>query len=100
MAEKVTARTRKPKNVVERNIALLGNLMHYVLADPQILKSLPDNFELVILPDDDPEMRLYNLELLDKYGSEDKPIGLARVKTSRAADFSQARPSLYVPLAA
>jgi len=96
--KKVIALAKKPKNVVKRNIALLGDLMHYLLAQPQILHSLPDHFELVILPGDDPEMCLYNLGLLDTYGNEGKPIVFVRIKSSREADFHQARPSLYVPL--
>jgi hypothetical protein len=96
---KVTPQTKKPKNVVQRNITLLEDLMRYLLAKPQILDSLPDNFELVILPDDDPEMRLYNLDLLDTYGSDGKSIVFVRMKSSREAD-DHARPSLYVPLVA
>ncbi len=57
--------------------------MKYLLNDPQVFDSLPDKFELVVLPDDDPEMRLYNLELLDKWESENKPIVFARIKTLR-----------------
>ena len=89
-----------PKDVVERNIALTGELVRYLLEQPQVLSSLPENFELVILPDDDPEMRLYNLELLDAYGSEGKPIVFARVKSSREGVLNQSCPSLYVPVAA
>ena len=63
-----------PADVVERNIILVGEIMRYLLNHPQVFNSLPDNFELVILPDDDPEMRLYNLELLDIYGSEGKEL--------------------------
>ena len=100
MAGKVTAAVRKPKKVVERNIALLENLMRYLLAKPQMLNSLPDNFELVVLPDDDPELRLYNLELLDIYGSGGKPVVFVRIKSSRKESLEQLRPSLYVPLAA
>ena len=74
--------------------------MRYLLAQPEILGSLPDKFELVILPDDDPEMRLYNLQLLDAYGNAGKPIVFARIASSRKADLRQAQPSLYVPLAA
>ena len=96
------ARTKisEPKDVVERNIALTGELMRYLLEHPQVFESLPENFELVILPDDDPEMRLYNLELLDAYGSEGKPIVFARIQCSREGVLSQERPSLYVPVAA
>ena len=74
--------------------------MRYLLEHPQVFDSLPDNFELVILPDDDPEMRLYNLELLDTYGSEGKPIVFARIQSGREGVLSQERPSLYVPIAA
>ena len=99
MAGKVVDPTKKPRRVVERNIALMGNLMRYLLAEPHILDSLPSNFELVILPDDDPEMRLYNLKLLDTLSSEGKPIVFARLKSSRKADWRKAQPNLYVPLA-
>jgi hypothetical protein len=96
----VRTKVSGPKDVVERNIALTGELMRYLLDHPQVFNSLPDNFELVILPDDDPEMRLYNLELLDTYGSEGKPIVFARIQSSREGDLKQGRPSLYVPVAA
>jgi hypothetical protein len=45
-------------------------------------------------------MRQYNLELLDTYGSEGKPIVFARLKAGEAADFEHSPPSLYVPLVA
>ena len=96
--KKVTALTKEPKNVVQRNIALLGDLMRYLIAKPQILNSLPDNFELIILPEDDAEMRQYNLELLDTYGSEGKPVVFVRMKSSQETDFKKAHPSLYVPV--
>lgn len=99
MERKVTALIRKPKRVVERNIALFGELMHFLLAEPHILASLPDEFELVILPDDDPEMRLYNLNLLDTFARQDKPIVFARIKSSKKSDWHKTQPSLYVPIA-
>jgi hypothetical protein len=91
---------RHPKRVVERNIALLGDVMRYLLAEPQLLASLPENFELVILPDDDPVLRRYNLELVDAYESAGKPIVFVRTKAARTPDPVRARPSLYVPLTA
>jgi len=89
---------RKPRRVVERNIALVDKLMRYLLAEPHIFAALPDNFELVILPEDDPEIRLYNLDLLDHMGSEGKPIVLARIKSARRLDLKRARPELFVPV--
>jgi len=45
-------------------------------------------------------MRLYNLQLLDSYGSAGKPVVFARIESSRKADVKKIRPSLYVPLPA
>ncbi len=83
---------------VERNIRLTGEITRYILNNPKVLDVLPDKFELVLLPEDDPEVRQLNLELLDKYGSEGKPIVFARVKSS--ASSTQMKPSIFVPVAA
>jgi hypothetical protein len=88
-----------PEDVVRRNIALTGELMRYLLEQPDLLAALPDNFELVILPEDDPEMRWHNLQLLDAYGSEGRPVVFARLKASRANRLSRAGLNLYAPVA-
>ena len=88
MAKKVN------RDIATRNITLTGEIMRYLLDNPKIFESLPDNFELVVLPEDDPEIRMYNLELLDKYGSEGKPIVFARVKS----DAAEMEPSIFVPV--
>jgi len=84
--------------IVERNISLSGRIMRFLMEHPQIFSSLPDNFELVILPDDDPEIRQYNLDLIDKYGSEGKPIVFARVKVHQEKLKSRVNPSIFVPV--
>ncbi len=86
--------------IAERNLNLLDELMRHLLAEPQVLNCLPENFELVILPDNDPEVRQYNLELLDQYGREGKPIVFARLHTSNTSNLAEVRPHLYVPLTA
>jgi len=87
---------KKIKNdIVERNISLTGEIMRYLLDNPQVFASLPDNFELVILPENDPEIRAYNLSLLDKFGSEGKEVVFARVGASSA----ESKPSLFAPVA-
>jgi hypothetical protein len=97
---KVTSRHKKPRRVVERNVALTGSFMRYLMAQPRILESLPDKFELVILPEDDPELRRYNLDLLDAYGSEGRPIVFVRLKSSQETDFKAVQPQVYAPIAA
>ena len=90
------AKVNKPSDVVERNLWLTGEIMRYLLDNPQVFNSLPDNFELVVLPDDDPDVRLYNLDLLDRYGSEGKPIVFARIRSKQISDSIS--PSLFVPI--
>lgn len=83
-------------DIVKRNISLTGEIMRYLLDNPTVFESLPDNFELVVLPEDDPEVSMFNLDLLKKYGSEGKPIVFARVKS----DAAKIEPSIFVPVAA
>ena len=87
------------KDVVERNLALTSEIMRYLLNQPQIFNALPDKFELVILPENDPEMRLHNLELLDRYGSEGKPVVFARIRAHQVDESGQQKPSIFVPVA-
>lgn len=90
---------RKLKSdIVERNISLSGQIMKYLLDHPQVFDGLPDDFELVILPEDDVEITLFNLELLKKRSGQGKPVVLARVK-SRAEKITS-EPSIFVPIAA
>ncbi len=84
-------------NTVERNIRLTGEVMRHLAQNPHIFSLLPENFELVVFPDDDPEMRSYNLELLAQYSRDDKPVVFARTKSVRA-DISDAI-SVYAPIA-
>lgn len=88
-----------PTDVVERNISLVGEILEYLINQPHLLNELPEEFELVILPDDEPEMRIYNLDLINQYSSTEKPIVFARIKSSQIPISKQARPSLYIPLA-
>ena len=99
MAETLVTRQQE---IVERNIALTGKIMQFLIEHPAIFDELPDKFELVLLPDDDPDIRQHNLELLDKYGSEGKPVVFARIKAHQEDTKARIDPSIFVllPLAA
>jgi hypothetical protein len=84
--------------VVERNVRLTGEIIKYMLNNPKVLDVLPEKFELVLLPENDPELRQLNLDLLDKYGSQGKPIVFARIKASRIT--ARSKPNIFVPVAA
>ncbi len=89
-----------PSGVVERNIALTGQFTRYLLEHPGLFAALPDQFELVLLPQNDPELQLYNLHLLEKYGSAGTPVVLARLRTTGVDITNQLPPQIYIPLAA
>ena len=89
----------EPQSAVERNVALNGLVTKHLLANPQLLDSLPDSFELVVLPTDDPELQAYNLALHDQYRSEDKPVVFARLNSRQNGGAHEPVLDLYVPLA-
>lgn len=86
--------------IVERNIALTGQFTRYLLEHPGLFAALPDQFELVLLPQNDPELQFYNLHLLEKYGSADTPVVLAHLCATGLDITNQLPPQTYVPLAA
>ena len=92
------AKMMTPSSVVKRNISLTKAIMRYLLDNPQVFNFLPDTFELVVLPEDNPDIRLYNLDLLDRYGSEGKPVVFARVKVEGKNVIVQDNLSLYAPV--
>lgn len=92
------AKTKVDDKVVERNVHLTGEIIKYILNNPKMLDVLPEKFELVLLPEDDPEVRMLNLDLLDKYGSEGRPIVFARVNTHEMT--TKWKPNIFVPVAA
>lgn len=91
---------KEPEDAVKRNIVLTGHIMKYLLDNPHVFDSLPDSFELIVLPDDDPEISAYNLNLLTKHGSDGKPVVFARIESQQENGEVRFAPSLFVPVPA
>ena len=92
------AQRKIKSSVVVKNMRLTREVMSYLLANPQTFDYLPDKFELVILPEDDAELRLYNLEVLDKFAARNTPIVFARTKTVKEKSVSPQNLKLFAPL--
>jgi len=84
--------------IVERNMDLVTTVTDYILQHPTLLDHLPADFQLVILPEDDPELSQYNLNLLAEQSASAKPIIIVRL-AARQLNFEGAPPQVYVPLA-
>jgi hypothetical protein len=79
----VVAALDTPQDVVERNVRLSGEFTLYLANHPEIFEALPDLFELVLLPDDDPELRALSLDLLDHRSPLDRPVVFVRLSTQQ-----------------
>jgi len=84
--------------VIERNLNLVSEITRFIFQNPSLLDNLPSDFQLVVLPEDDPELSLYNLKLMTSH-QVDKPIVMVRLSSGQP-DFIHNPPQLYVPLAA
>lgn len=49
-----------------KNLVLSNEFSRYVLEHPEFGKKIPKNAQVVLLPDDDPELTQVNLRLADK----------------------------------
>jgi len=84
----------------ELNIDLQAAFMQYVMARPEVLDQLPDDFQLVILSDNDPALSWRNLELLKEQGDTDKPIVIVRMRTQELVDLTTRPLQIFTPIAA
>jgi hypothetical protein len=85
--------------IIERNLALVTEVIRFILETPSILDHLPADFRLVILPENDPALSLYNLGLLTGHSAKNRPVVMVRLEANQV-DFEQHPPQLYVPVAA
>lgn len=86
-----------PPQVVERNIVLTSQVMQTLIQQPQALAQLPDQFELVVLPENDPEMWVYNLSLMQQATRGGMPLVLALMGDSKTTLTTT---QFYVPVIA
>jgi len=59
--------------IIKRNLDLLNEFMKIAFDQPDILDRIPNNAELVILPENDPELYKANMKIkrsLEKKGKE------------------------------
>ena len=84
----------------ELNVDLQAAFMQYVIARPDVLDQLPDDFRLIILSDDDSALSWRNLELLKEQGDTDKPIVIVRMRTRELVDLMAQPLQIFVPVAA
>ena len=56
----------KPDEISQQNLDLFHEFMMYALEEPEIFDKIPKGAQLVILPEDNPELYQRNLEIVNK----------------------------------
>ena len=67
--------------VVKRNLDLLAEFMRYAFEHPDILDQIPKAAQLVILPEDDPDVHYENMKLVDSCERDGVPFIAFRMKS-------------------
>ncbi len=62
------------ETIIEKNITLSFEFERYILEHPDLLESIPDGAEVVLLPKDDPELYRANLQASKKRITESPAI--------------------------
>lgn len=97
MAKRIKKRELTNDEIVQRNLNLQTAFNNYIFENPEMMDRLPNSFRLVILPQDDPELSMINLQMLNKRQKKDKPVVLVLMKSGRVS-IKHTEPDVFLPL--
>ena len=68
-------------SAADRNLALAGEHLRAVFADPALLETIPEGATLVLIPEDDPALARHNFELARHVFATDRNVYLYHVRS-------------------
>ena len=98
MAKRVKKAKMTEDDIVQRNLDLQTAFNKYLFENPDMLDRLPVSFRLVILPEDDPELSLINLQMLNRRQKRDKPVIIVLMRSSGRVSVKKSQPDVFLPL--
>ena len=98
MAKRVKKHRLTNDDIIQRNLDLQTAFNTYIFENPEMLDRLPVSFRLVILPQDDPELSLINLQLLNERPKKDKPVVIVLMKGQNISSIRKNEPDVFLPL--
>ncbi len=98
MAKRVKKTKLTDDVIVQRNLDLQTAFNKYLFENPEMLDRLPSSFRLVILPQDDPELSLINLQMLNKRQKRDRPIVIVLMQSGGRVSIKKSQPDVFLPL--
>ena len=85
------------KELVEKNITLSMEFSRYVIEHPKVAEQIPKGAQVVLLPQDDPELCRENLKLAEWHRKQGQVVVYVRVEKLAPARRSRlVRPRLEV----
>jgi len=73
----------KQEELADKNLDLFHEFMMYALENPEILDRIPKGAQLVIIPEDDPDICKKNLEILHKRKEEGQTVVTVKMLTPK-----------------
>jgi hypothetical protein len=77
--------TYNRETIVEKNITLSFEFERYILEHPDVLEQIPDGAQVVLLPQDDPELYRINLNAAQKAREEGETVPVVYVEIEALA---------------
>lgn len=71
------------EEIVKKNLDLHAEFMRYAFENPDIFDRIPKGAQLVILPDDDPELYDENLKTVNELKLKELPLVIVRMPTPK-----------------
>jgi len=68
------------KEIVRKNLELLDIFMKYAFDNPEVLDKIPENAQVVILPENDPELYEENTKIIEAHRKKRMPVAIFRMK--------------------
>lgn len=70
----------KKDEIIKRNLDLLNEFMKYAFNTPDMLDKIPEDAEVVILPENDQEMYKENTKIIETLKKEGKSYVVVKMK--------------------
>lgn len=79
----------KKQEMVKRNIELSAEFSRYLFDHPEVQASVPNDAELVLLPDEDPELKQFNLKMGGVMEKDGEKVVFVRIGSLRPRQCSR-----------
>ena len=77
------------KKYFARNLTLSAEFSRYLFGHPELVEQIPKNAQVVILPEDDPELCRFNKKIAEKQREKGQPVVYVKVSSLAPKIYSR-----------